>query len=967
MKKRIVLAMLLVVVLILGSVCVLGAQGNAAATVTNGVQTEYATVQAAYDAVGSSKVIKLLRDVDETIDLSKGTGNLYIDLNGFDMAGSVTSSVAKTLNVRDVSTSDYDCEDGYGKVTSTLSGVTIKSFGSYIKVAETDGYSFHMIALTTVSNVIRVTELETNGASTYTRYSFAGDQKVKENVAAYGVAMRIGSAPDINNLQEGTYTRKTDVQDVWVTGEAFECNGVVLKGIMKTTNAYTVNKLHASTQIYSCAYVELKDGTRLASESKNFNFKALTEAADAGWHEFTYAQKQAYLSLRKTFDGVTRSWSMPELDDYLTATTYEVKSASDLRCIADNPSRNYTLMNDIDMSKETANWVPARNFSGTLSGNGYKVSNLKITTADADGNMGLLGSVTATGKVTDLNIREITINASKTTAKNIGTIAGLNYGKVTNCTAGGRVDDNRAGTADAPICVGQLVGKTGANTTVTGGTNVGHYWTLKDVNGKNQTYSTTGLCANVWLMVGSDNVKQGLVGQKGSGATVTGLWRDNYYSSNNQSQTLRNRRAYVVDYVYKCATVQWQVPSKVSYYTDASSTTRSINDQEFVVGVTYYGIPYAHNASSLEQFEYYTTLGTNGVRTLKSEIAKLNAGISDWATGGVNGDAGLLGPSLYIGSDCASALAVAWSKVAPVLVSTRDNGGVCLGQTNQNVPSPVNEWYYGFKKVGNYTVDPATMNSGIVQNDAGEDTYYGSSYGEFAGQPCYRVTTDKIAEKIGADVIYEAYALTKMGDILNCREATWGHARLAATDPVVIRDGDNKIDANKSYFVVHEQGDGLYDDDTNSSWRVNARFTFAQMANEAEDSRRHSAGVYLPITTDALNDESVGTNTTPIFNLGTTPATGNINAYFRIQYATVVVKDSAGNVKYEKTAYQGTSANFNRRRCFFGNVPMFMSDFFSDYGKNLTKGQTYTYTVTARTFGVDGVEATSKPVTFTYQ
>ena len=87
-----------------------------------------------------------------------------------------------------------------------------------------------------------------------------------------------------------------------------------------------------------------------------------------------------------------------------------------------------------------------------------------------------------------------------------------------------------------------------------------------------------------------------------------------------------------------------------------------------------------------------------------------------------------------------------------------------------------------------------------------------------------------------------------------------------------------------------------------------------------------------------------------------TPAQGQINAGNRILSATVVVKDSAGKVVYEKTAFKGETGIYNAYRSTY--LSMVMKYYFSDYVNYVKSGQTYTFsvdcTVAGGTLNADG-------------
>ena len=158
---------------------------------------------------------------------------------------------------------------------------------------------------------------------------------------------------------------------------------------------------------------------------------------------------------------------------------------------------------------EGIDWTPVSEFSGILDGNGKTISNLNITSsAPKSKNMGMFGDITEDGKIKNLHLENVTVQAEKTDAENIGTFAGV-VGK-----ADIRGGETLSVTDDAGI------------------------------------YTTSKLTADVKLFVGnSETVQRGLAGEVEADAYVTGQWRDSFQSSQRLSETIRGRQQRVVDYM----------------------------------------------------------------------------------------------------------------------------------------------------------------------------------------------------------------------------------------------------------------------------------------------------------------------------------------------------------------------------------------------------------------------------------
>ena len=886
-----------------------------------------------------------------------------LDLNGYSI-GTLTVTGDATVTIKDSKTDDYTVQDNvYGRIT-TING-TVAAADGYLMLTEGDGTSFHRLTLDTTGVSLRANNLETDGASMYYQCTFGGDEVIKRNLAAFGVAMGANKAPD---FADKSYTRITDIDGRWTVGKKFTDNGTLLRGIMTEENTHSVNKYNATVSVQNKAYVELLDGTRVVSNQEvAYSLRSFveqvsgngTDGVNVAWDAMTNNHKDTLVAFRNAYSRIMGSWAMPRLDSYEEdGDVVELYTAADLKEAVTKAYKDFLLMDDIDMSG-VADYVPFGTFTGTFEGNGYTVSNLTVSSA-AGNAMGMFAKVAENGVIKDLHIEDITLNASGTTATNIGGIAGVNNGAITGCTVTGLIKDTRAGTAAAPIYAGALAGTnsgtlTPATMTVTE--------TYPDVLGNVNTYTTENLAARFGFKTAdSDYVTTGLVGNGTIAQNL--LWQDISYATKYDDAELQRRRQVVTDYVYEEGTIKWTPASRIRYYADQKNSPNMekpsgwwdtifsgkwhIHNQTFNPGTTYIGVPYTHCSSSLEQAKFYMDLNDKGVYVLGSEITSIKGG-ADNTTGDSTWSNGEIGWGKYLGTDCSSSLTVAWHKVSPIITSGKTNKGVCLYYTTNMVPSRYNQWYYGFRQVGDYEVDDATWSGGTK----GADVTAGS-----VTMNDYAMDTDDIMAKIGANGFYEAYAQSQMGDIMVAYSRTGkvGHARMIAQDPIVVRNAANTIDPNKSYFMIHEQGAGLYVTPGVSSWRINWQCSFAEAAMQlaGQEMGGNGVGYYLPITMPAFHDATVsasgGIASGGNVITGNNPLKWALNSSYRIQSATLIIKDADGNEMYNKTAFQGTSSSQARRRATPGNIPLFASDLFSDACSNLTEGQTYYATFSGTTF-----------------
>jgi hypothetical protein len=198
-----------------------------------------------------------------------------------------------------------------------------------------------------------------------------------------------------------------------------------------------------------------------------------------------------------------------------------IYNATDLANISSNLAGNYKLANDIDMSTYGA-WTPIGTFTGTLDGDGYKISNLQITVSG--GSIGLFTTISGTtASVSNLGLENVNVNVSTTTPSSLymGALAAkVTAGaQITNCWVTGSVTGNiNNGTADC--FVGGLIGNV---------TSDGNPSTKVE-----KCYSTANVSA---IGAGNYAVVGGLVGILQGGASVEHSYAISDVSVTGHSQT----------------------------------------------------------------------------------------------------------------------------------------------------------------------------------------------------------------------------------------------------------------------------------------------------------------------------------------------------------------------------------------------------------------------------------------------
>lgn len=617
-----------------------------------------------------------------------------------------------------------------------------------------------------------------------------------------------------------------------------------------------------------------------------------------------------------------------DVQDTNSDGVYEIYTPEGLYYIADNPSLSYELKADLDLGG--AQWAPVSFFNGTFNGNGHTISNLVITDSIPDHvtpgeyNIGLFGDTSHTSVIKDVHLKDVTV-IPDANAKFVGLLMGSSRGTVTGCTVSGAIYDDRESLNEGNIYIGVYAGRvtSGATASIV----PSHTISITDDTGN---YTVSGLCANMKMKVAdSEFVQVGLVGWQPKGYTCDGQWVDTTYDSAQLSQTMQDRQAVVENYMYRMGTVPWQVSEELDYIP--AGGTGSVHRQQFKKGVTYYGLPYCSTAGSLERFMSKMDTSTGKNITVK--------GLEDGYY-----DKGYYGFVQYMGNDCSSAVAWAWMQVSPNRVTgaseTEYAGGAHVRYTVNMVPNEAVQHDRGIYPVGEWT-------TGGTNDD--------SVVGDFAYTVTTEIDTEQIINTNGREAIAEAYAMTRKADALlyysNVKKG--GHARLAAADPIVIRNKDGSIDTAKSFFVTHEQGDGLYDrKTTNSSWRINYKYTFDDLLNEDYNtSDGSSGGVYVPITIRAMRSDYVKHayyNEYPDAPV-VSPINGKIHSNFRIVSSTVTVTDAAGKVLYTGEVFTGVHHLQDETRRTFQTVDLAEShgEAFAAAAKaaGMTAGTEYHYSV----------------------
>lgn len=150
-------------------------------------------------------------------------------------------------------------------------------------------------------------------------------------------------------------------------------------------------------------------------------------------------------------------------DPYLIATT------GDFQQLALEPTKNYKMVADIDMSKAAQWWTPVKNFTGSLDGDGHTIYNLGVKTTED--HTGLFGTLDLNGIAKNLIFVNPTVEVTNTN-QFAGVLAGeTNYtydgkGQATNVDSIFVYGAKIAGDDQSFIAAGGLVGSANLKTKI---------------------------------------------------------------------------------------------------------------------------------------------------------------------------------------------------------------------------------------------------------------------------------------------------------------------------------------------------------------------------------------------------------------------------------------------------------------------------------------------------------------------
>lgn len=258
---------------------------GSSSTAKNVASVEYQDKCTFYTSVASAIAnaetgyVKLLTDCSENLNITK---DVYIDLNGYNMTGKISVLSGATLFGMDSSTDDYNCADGYGKITNISGNVSVHHKSNvtgmvkrYLTIREENAVSFHRIFL----GVVYMSLQPSSDGMGY-KAIYAGDQMVVAQLdeeKAYGFKLCLEGGEPIsvfNNKEHFVSGRKVNM----------------------IISNYNIEK-YGLTNLSAQVILHFKDGTLIESTQVSTSMRSLLENLNTNTSSLSQKQFAALLEM----------------------------------------------------------------------------------------------------------------------------------------------------------------------------------------------------------------------------------------------------------------------------------------------------------------------------------------------------------------------------------------------------------------------------------------------------------------------------------------------------------------------------------------------------------------------------------------------------------------------------------------------------------------------------------------------
>lgn len=252
-----------------------------------------------------------------------------------------------------------------------------------------------------------------------------------------------------------------------------------------------------------------------------------------GFNGVLVGGKQAYAADPVQFEGGSGLF----IDD-----PYLIASADQLNKMREKPYNTYyKLIADIDLSSYASGegWRPIINFSASLDGNGYKITNLTINRPASEYNGdGLFATINSDGVVSNIRLENISVIGGHYT----GGLVGFNYGEIHNSSTSGSVSGKNyvgglIGNNNGLISNSFSAGSVNTTINVAGGL-VGY--NRGNINSSYATGSVNGLGAGGLVGLQGGSGSSPTINNSYAAGIVTGQYIRGGLVASNTSGTINN-------------------------------------------------------------------------------------------------------------------------------------------------------------------------------------------------------------------------------------------------------------------------------------------------------------------------------------------------------------------------------------------------------------------------------------------
>ena len=259
----------------------------ASVVATDGTVTGYDTLQAAINACTANQYIRLKRDISENVSLH---ADLYIDLSGFDLSGTMTTNGYKVYGL-DSSTDKYTCiqmgtftcTDAAGNAIIPEAYATNPDQMRYLTIHTEHGYTFHRFyaGITKVSLKPSVTGFGYKA-------EFYGDYMVQAQIASIGY-------------------------NLWLTEDRVVSKTADFKNslTLRLQNFDVAN--YGETDINANVFITLTDGTVLTGQTCSYNMRQIVELVNTGFDTYSQEQKLAVQTMCQKYDVIENRWDVANI------------------------------------------------------------------------------------------------------------------------------------------------------------------------------------------------------------------------------------------------------------------------------------------------------------------------------------------------------------------------------------------------------------------------------------------------------------------------------------------------------------------------------------------------------------------------------------------------------------------------------------------------------------------------------